>query len=180
MRRLLLLVTLPLLFISCENDISTVKLIRPDQLPSETGIGMELIYSDSGIVKVRVTAPRLERFEQPVHRVILPEGVFVEFFNDSGKVKSWLKADYAVSYEGEEKMEVRRNVVVLNELGERLETEQLTWSRKEGKVYTNEPVTIRRKDEIVNGKGLVANQDFSEYEILEVIVTKYIEDEDNE
>ncbi|MCC7301440.1 MAG: LPS export ABC transporter periplasmic protein LptC [Bacteroidia bacterium] len=169
-----------LLFFSCENDISTVKLIRPDSLPAETALGVELIYSDSANVKVRVTAPRMERYEQPSHRIILPEGVFVEFFDDSGKVKSWLKADYAINYEGEEKMEVRRNVVVLNERGERLETEQLIWSRKEAKVFTNEPVRIRRKDEIMEGKGLVASQDFSDYDILEPTGTKYIEDEQDE
>lgn len=171
-----LFLVLTVVLASCENDISTVKLIRPDQLPGETGVGMELIYSDSGKIKVKITTPRLERFESPVKRIVLPEGVFVEFFNDSGKVKSWLKADHAINYEGEEKMEVRRNVVVLNEKGEKLQTEKLVWSRKDGKVFTDEPVTIRRQDEIVHGKGLEASEDFSDYVILEVTGTTYIDD----
>ena len=123
-----------------------------------------------------MVAPRLERYEVPVKKLLLPQGVFIEFYDDSLNVKSWLKADYGISYEGEEKMEVRRNVVVMNQKGEKLETELLTWSRKEGKIFTNEPVTIRRQDEIVYGKGLEASQDFSNYTILDVIGTKYIEE----
>ncbi len=164
------------IFSSCETDVSTVKMLQPDKLPSETGQGVEMIYSDSGKVKVKVVAPRLERFEQPVKRLVLPQGVFIEFYDDSLRVKSWLKADYGISYEGEDRMEVRRNVVVMNEKGEKLETERLIWSRKDGKIFTNEPVTIRRQDEIVYGKGLEASQDFSNYTILDVIGTKYIED----
>lgn len=152
--------------------------MRPDQLPGETGLGMELVYSDSGRVKIRVTTPKMERYETPVKKLVLPEGVFVEFFNDSGKVKSWLKADYAVNFESESRMEVRRNVVVLNQKGEKLQTEKLVWSRKDGKVYTDEPVTIRRGDEIVHGKGLEASEDFSDYVIKETTGTTYIDNDD--
>ena len=169
-------ILLNVLLSSCETDVSTVKMIRPDTFPAETGTGVEMIYSDSGRVKVKVVAPRLERYETPVEKMILPQGVFIEFYNDSLKVKSWLKADYGISYQGQEKMEVRRNVVVMNEKGEKMETEQLTWSKRDGKIFTSEPVTIRRENEIVHGKGLEANQDFSTYTILDVIGTTYIEE----
>ena len=70
-------ILLNVLLSSCETDVSTVKMIRPDTFPAETGTGVEMIYSDSGRVKVKVVAPRLERYETPVEKMILPHGFFI-------------------------------------------------------------------------------------------------------
>lgn len=170
-----LLILCVVFFSSCQTDISTVDLFQPEKLPSESAKNVEVIYSDSGKVKVKLFGPQLDRYEVPVKLFRMTEGVYLEFYDDSAKVKSWLRADYGVSYEAEEKMEAKRNVIVMNEKGEKLETEHLTWSRKEGMIFTDDTVRITRKDEIVVADGIRASEDFSEYTLGPTIGTYYID-----
>jgi hypothetical protein len=46
-----------------------------------------------------------------------------------------------------------------------LQTEELFWSPKDKKIYTDKFVIITTPTEIIKGEGLVANEDFSYYEI---------------
>ncbi len=164
-----------LFLLSCQTDINTIELFQPEKLPTESAKNVEVIYSDSGKVKIKLFGPQLDRYEVPVKLFKMPEGVYLEFYNDSGKVKSWLRADYGVSYEVEEKMEAKRNVIVMNEKGEKLETEHLIWSRKDGMIFTDDTVRITRQDEIVVADGIRASEDFSEYTLGPTIGTYYID-----
>ena len=54
-----------------------------------------------------------------------------------------------------------------NVKGDLLETEHLIWNEKEI-VYTEEFVKITTKNEVIYGKGLVSNQDFTKYTIKKI------------
>ena len=140
------------------------------QFPSEEGKQVEILYTDSGLVRLRITSPQMNHFtiNIPEPYTEMPKGVFIEFFNDSGKVKTTLKADYGIRYERNKRTEVKSHVVVINSEGEILNTEKLSWNEGLKKIYTEDSVTITRKKEILHGKGLEANEDFSEYEIRNI------------
>jgi len=154
---------------SCEPDIQKVQLIADkEKFPLEAADNVELLYSDSARVKVKLTAGRMERYTGEDPYLELPKGVNVLFYSDSLTVKSSLRANYAVRYENRNIMEARNDVVVINEKGEKLNTEHLIWDEQKAKIYSEEFVKITTKDEIIYGNGFEANEDFTKYKIFNI------------
>ena len=156
-------------FWGCENNIETVKLVTDNQqLPVETSSKLEILYSDSAKAKVRVTAPRLNRFDNPELVIELPEGVKVEFFDSENNVSSTLTARFALRRENEGIMEARNDVVVINSKSEKLNTEHLIWNEKTAKIYSDEFVKITTKDKIIMGDGFESDPEFINYKIFKI------------
>lgn len=159
-------------FASCENDIEVINSVtsaNEDQLPLETGKNVEMLYSDSAIVRARLTAPQMDRFSGKKNFMEMPKGMLIIFYDEDKKEQNRLKADYGIVYDngtGMDRMEAKRHVVVINEKGDKLETEHLVWNAATKKIYTEEFVKITTKEEVIWGDGLTANQDFSVYSIL--------------
>jgi len=159
-------------FFSCRDNRKEIDQMMQKQtvFPSEQGEVVEIIYTDSGRVQMRLTAPIMNHYTYnvPEPYTEMPKGVFVEFFNDSGKVKTTLKANYALRYEKSKRTEAKKNVVVVNVSGEILNTEQLYWDEATRKIYTDVPVIITTKKDILKGTGMESNQDFTDYTIRNV------------
>ncbi len=161
--------SLTLIFASCENDIEKVKLLSDHKVsPVETATNIRMLYSDSGKVQVEIFARQLNHYQAENPYIEMPQGLKADFFDDSLNVKSKLTADYGIRYERDQKMEVRKNVVVVNEKGETLNTEHLIWDERTEKLKSDEFVKITKKDEIIMGTGFEANQDFSKYKIFNI------------
>jgi lipopolysaccharide export system protein LptC len=157
------------LFSSCENDIEKVKLVGSGRNePVEKAVNIKILYSDSARVQVELTAPLMERYLGAKASLEMRKGFLALFYTNSLAVKSRLSADYGIRYEHEQKMIARKNVVVINEKGEQLNTEHLVWDEKAQKLLSNEFVKITTKEEIIYGTGFEANQDFSQYKIFNI------------
>lgn len=155
--------------ISCENDLEKVKLYSKDlNSPQESARNIKILYSDSAKLQVEITAPVLNHYEVEAPYIEMPKGLRAIFYNDKLEVKSKLDADYGIRYEKEQKMEARKNVTLVNEKGDRLNTEHLIWDEKKEKLYGDQFVKITTKDEIIFGNGFEANQDFSKYKIFNI------------
>ncbi len=169
-----------LLIASCENDIKQVHLItQQNNMPIETGKGLEILYSDSAQIKVKITTPELNRFQSPKPYTELPKGVHINFFDEKMNVTSTLTSKYALRKETEKIMEARKDVVVVNAKGEKLFTEHLIWDEKTGKIYSEEFVKIVTADEIIFGNGFESNQDFSRYKIFDIKGTINLRKDEN-
>ncbi len=169
LHKVIYLLLLFLFLAGCESDIEKVRLIADkERFPLESADNMELLYSDSARVKVKLTSGRMERYTGEDPYIEMPKGVVVLFYNDSSTVKSSLTANHAVRYENRNIMEARNDVVVINEKGERLNTEHLIWDEKQSKIYSDEFVKITTKDEIIYGNGFEANEDFTRYKIFNI------------
>ena len=170
-------------FSACENDIALVNSITAeDELPVESGKNVEYIYSDSAIVRAKITAPQLDRYVGKKNYMELPKGMHIIFYNTKQVEETNLTADYGIGYDdgtGMNKMEARRNVCVINEKGDRLNTEHLIWDAVTRKIYTKEFVKITTKDETIWGDGLEADQDFSKYTILHPKGSISVDDSDS-
>jgi LPS export ABC transporter protein LptC len=162
----------PLFFLlSCTNDLKDVMALPRNRLsPSQVGDSVTMLYTDSAQLKIMVKANRMLVFNKNVKEplTILPNGVFVTFFDDEEKVSATLKAKYGIRFDQSKRMEARYAVEVVNKNGEKLETEKLTWDEKTKKIYTNAFVKITTGSEIIMGTGMESNQDFSKYEIKKV------------
>jgi LPS export ABC transporter protein LptC len=157
------------LLTACENDLDKVNFYSKGSLtPVETAKNIKILYSDSARLQVEITAPVLNHFETESPYIEMPKGLKAIFYNDRLEVKSKLDADYGIRYERDQKMEARKNVSVVNEKGERLNTEHLIWDEKKEKLYSDEFVKITTRDEIIFGNGFEANQDFSKYKIFNI------------
>ena len=168
---------------ACENDIATINsLSAEDDLPIESGKNVEYIYSDSAIVRAKLTAPRLDRYAGKKNYMELPQGMHVIFYNEEKKETTNLTADYGIGYDdggGMNKMEAKRNVVVINEKGDRLNTEHLIWDAVTKKIYTDEFVKITTKEQTIWGDGLTADQDFFFFFILHPKGSIAVDDPEN-
>ena len=162
---------------SCQTDIQTInQIISGKDSPSETMKDAEIMYSDSGKVKMKLMAVQLDRYPGEKEYIEMPLGMNILFYDDSMKISSRLKADYGIRYEKEGKMEAKRNVEVVNVKGEKLNTEHLIWDEAKDSIYTKAFVKITSKDEVMWGDGLKSNQDFTKYKITNVKGMKYLKD----
>lgn len=157
-----------LLFSSCQTDIETINLITSAKnLPSESMKDAEIMYSDSGKVKMKLTGAQLDRYVDKEY-IEFPKGMKILFYDDSMKISSELKADYGIRHEKDGKMEAKRNVEVVNVKNEKLNTEHLIWDESNDKIYTEAFVKITTNDEVMYGDGLESNQDFTKYKIKNI------------
>ena len=157
------------LFSSCENDLEKVKLYSKGKIiPQESAKSIKILYSDSARVQVELTAPILSHYETENPYIEMPNGFHALFYNDKLEVKSKLNAEYGIRYERDQRMEARKNVTVINEKGDQLNTEHLIWDERKEKLFSDEFVKITTKDEIIFGNGFEANQDFTKYKIFNI------------
>ena len=165
----LILLILPLL--SCVNDLAEVNELFEQTEPGvEIAKDIEILYSDSAIVRIKVTSPTLMRHLNPNQQVDeFPNGLHVDFLELDGTIGSTLDAKKGERRNRDKKMIVRDSVVLQNIKHEKLETEELIWDEATSEVYTDKFVIITKPEEIVYAYGFKAKQDFSEYELLQVV-----------
>ena len=155
-------------FTTCENDINEVnRLFSSEETQVETALGVEMLYSDSAILNLRIITPKLVRHiadKDPWQE--FPDGLEIEFFDKKGaEVTGRMTAKYAERYDHQSKFIVRDSVVWYGEKGEKLETEELIWEEENDKVHTNKFVIVRRPGEIIYGHGFESNKDFTKWRI---------------
>ncbi len=142
------------------------QLFTTDDTGLELVKGVEILYSDSALVRVRITAPLLRNFsERDNPRQEFPEGLKVEFLDSYQQIRSTLIAKTATRFTEKGLVIARDSVVLTTAQQEKLETEELTWDEKTEKISTEKFVKITKPDEVIYGFGLTANQDFSYWKL---------------
>lgn len=137
------------------------------------------ILSDSGKFVMKLSAPQQSNFEGG--DIEWPTGVFVEYFDKAGvNITTMFTANYVYYTKESELYRAEGNVIVRNyDTGDELTTEELFWDEKNEEYYTEKFVTLVSDGEVHTGEGLRANQDFSEYQILNPSGTFTLEDDPN-
>jgi len=152
---------------SCKNDVETVKRITThDSLPYQRAHDIKMLYSEYGDIIFKLTGPMAEVYKDDNPRQVFPEGLKVVFYDSTGKnIRSRLTADYGIKYDKEQKMIAKDNVVVKNfEKNERLNTEELIWDQRKGKIYTDKFVTITTEDQVLYGEeGMESDESFDSW-----------------
>lgn len=157
-----------ILFFSCENDLEEIKKVSEiPGSPEERTRDLELIYSDSGLLKIRLNAPLAESFYKPTHTIKFKEGVKVHFFNPDGSVKTVLTASYGEIYQNEGKMLARDSVIMKNfNRAQQMETDELIWNQTTQEVTSSKKVVVKTKGACFYGDGIITTSDFSEYQFI--------------
>ena len=168
--RLNILILFLVLITACENDIEKINLINTSSdYPNIIGENIEVIYSDSAKVKVKMYAKELNQFnnaEKPYSE--FPKGMKVQFYNDSLKIESDIQANYAIYYKKEKLWHATGNVIVQNlETGERLDSEELFWDEEKEEIYSNSYTRIIKENGTFYGKnGFQSDQTLTNYTLI--------------
>ena len=143
------------------------KMMRGDTLIfTQEGTNVTIYYNDSGLLKAKLFAPKLIGYKKENNDIIrMPKGVKADFYNEEGERESYLTADKGISYQTKKITEVSQNVVVMNNKGEKLNTEKLIWDQKKQMIYTDKFVRITTPTEVLTGEGMESKQDFSDWKI---------------
>ncbi|MDX1943443.1 MAG: LPS export ABC transporter periplasmic protein LptC [Saprospiraceae bacterium] len=127
----------------------------------ETAKDVEIIYSDSALVRVKIKGPKmLYHVNTREPKQEFPEGVQVDFFGPDRQITSTLTGKYGIRQESKGMVVVQDSVVWQSTSGERLETEELIWDERKQQVYNHKFVVLRRGSELIYGHGFEATQDF--------------------
>jgi LPS export ABC transporter protein LptC len=130
--------------------------------PLRIGENVELYYTEDNRVKLKMIAAMVYEFENGDRE--FPKGLYLEFFDETGKLESTLRANEAYYFKKENQWRGRGKVEVKNlEKNEQLNTEELFWKPADEKIFTDKFVTIRQQSDVIYGQGLEAKQDMSDY-----------------
>lgn len=153
---------------SCENDMQTINSLNTDEsLPDETAKDIEVIYSDSGRVMIKLISSRLNRYQKKDPYIEFPEGLQLLFFDSVMNVKSELTANYGISWEKKKMMEVKDDVVITDfEKDEILNTEHIIWDQKKRIIYSEVFVKRTTADGVMYGDGFSADENLNSYKLL--------------
>jgi len=174
-----------LLLSGCENDIEKINAItNSSELPKVSGTDVEVIYSDSGKVQLKMLADELKQFtnsERPYME--FPKGIHVIFYDDSLNIETEIEANYAIYYNEEKLWEARGDVTLEHIIdGRKLNTEELYWNEDTRRIYSNSFSRIETPDGVFYGQeGFESNQKFTKWQLKRSRgIINYKEQENNE
>lgn len=152
---------------SCENDMAVVQAItNKESIPVESAKDVRMLYSTYARVEIEIKAPVMHNFQTANPYLEFPDGIQVWFYDSLKNVKSQLSARYAIQYINEDKIEVRNDVVVVNQQNQTINTELLIWDQKKAMIYSDKFVKITTEDEVLFGDGFESDETFDKWIIL--------------
>lgn len=154
---------------SCKNSLEEAKLIiSRANVKIEKGKNVQINFSDNGIVRIQASGPAVTRYNTEKPYLEFSDGIQILFFNAEHGTDSKLTAKYATAIENSKSMTARDSVVVINNKGEILNTDELIWDEDKKIIYSNSFVKITTADEIIYGNGMTANENFTDYVIKHI------------
>ncbi len=166
---------------SCENDIEKINTVTgSDQIPDVSGKMVEIMYSDSGKLKVMITAPEVKVYEdikEPYTE--FPAGMTTRFYDDSLTREAEITAGNVVYYKKKKLWEAKNDVRAINlKNNETLNTEHMFWDEKEKIIYSDAYSRIVNENGVFYGKnGFEANQNLTHWKLIGSKGTVNIKDE---
>ena len=156
---------------ACENKIADVQKFNKKDIAKEEGKNVVIKYSINAKKKAILSGPVMNRVQDTVPYIEFPKSIHVDFFDAKDSIESKLDAKFARYIETQSKVFLKDSVRVTNIKGDTLYCNELYWdrSRTGTEFYTDKPVRIRTKTEVIDGIGMEASQDFKNYVIIHPI-----------
>ena len=154
---------------ACENKQEEIDLQTTKRLGIEEAKKVDINYTLGGHAKAKLLAPDMLRVQDTLPYVEFPKTLHADFYSDSATIESRLDALYGKFYESQSRVFLKDSVKVINVKGDTLYCAELWWDRNKvnHEFYTDKPVRIYTKTQIIKGTGMDARQDFKEWHILD-------------
>ena len=154
----------------CENDEKVLQERVKKKIGVDEAKNVELLYSQAGKVKSKLTAPVMYRYQDTLPRVEFPNSMHIDFYNDSMQIESIVDAKYGRYIEGQNKAYLRDSVVAIQQFSQdTVRCKELWWDQNKQLFFTDKPALITKKDGTIlpAKKGFSATQDFKTITVLE-------------
>jgi LPS export ABC transporter protein LptC len=164
--------------ISCENKVTVLPKSDLLTLPTITGKEFYTTVKDSGKLQLEMYAPIVEQYEKadpPFYEFV--KGLKVNVYNGKDTPQAKITSKYA-KCTNNNLWELRDSVVVINDKGERLETEVLNWNQEKDLIYTDRFVKITSSDQVTQGIGFESDSHLTRRKIFKVTADITIDNEE--
>lgn len=157
-----------ILFPSCKKKENLADAITEnDSLPDMRTTGVTTYISDSGMIRYKViTAEWLIFSEVDTPYWAFKKGIYLEKFDTLFRIDASIKADTAFYYEPKKLWELRGNVHIRSQRGDKFDTQLMFWDQGKEKIYSDQYIRIEQPDKILTGYGFESNQQMTEYQIF--------------
>ncbi|MBO5000089.1 MAG: LPS export ABC transporter periplasmic protein LptC [Bacteroidaceae bacterium] len=156
------------LFPSCSNKGKNLAdaVSENDTLPTMSSLGVTTLISDSGITRYKIVTEEWIVFDKKSPSYwSFEKGVYLEKFDTLFHIDASIKADTAYYYDKKKLWELRSNVQIQSQRGDKFETELLFWDENKEKVYSDKYIRISQEDKVITGYGFESDQNLTEYQI---------------
>lgn len=138
-----------------------------DSLPDMKTTTVTTYISDSGMIRYKVITEEWLIFSQknPPYWAF-EKGVYMEKFDTLFQIDASIEADTAYYYEDKKLWELRSNVHIRSQKGDKFDTELMFWDQEKEKIYSDKFIRIEQPDRILTGYGFESNQQMTEYQIF--------------
>lgn len=135
-----------MLFSACENDLNKIQEIAAADAtkPIQRTTDIDVIFSDSALVKFRLTSPLYIEYKVKEPYSILPKGVKIIFLDKEAKEAGNIVADSASMKDDNKYIEFHKNVVATNAEGTVYKSDELIWDQKKKMYLSNKPVEMTK------------------------------------
>ncbi len=167
-----LFLILSLIFIagSC-SDEKVKPLVNPslnvEELPAQESWNATVYFSDSGKTTAILKAGHLRMFNES-RETLLDDGVKVDFYNEKGINASTLTSKKGRVDDATRNLFAIDSVVVVNDSGTTITTEELMWRNSDKKIISDKFVTIISPKEKIQGYGFESDQYLQNYVIYNI------------
>ncbi|MGK9368536.1 LPS export ABC transporter periplasmic protein LptC [Melioribacter sp. Ez-97] len=164
-----LFLIIPVVIISaCTGD--NVKPVVADapaegEIPAHESWNSKIIFSNDGVLKAILYADHLRKFDEK--RVTLLDGVKIDFYDNNKKTTTLTSLRGKVDDRTMD-MFAYDSVFAVNDSGTTLKTSELMWRNSDRKILTDKFVSIKSKDEIIEGYGFLSDQQMTNYVIFKI------------
>ncbi len=152
---------------SCDEDLTKISKNKNNNFPSQIINNADIVQRDSGMVKLRATAPLIEKYEfidSPY--IVAKKGINILFYDKKKPdVPGKISAKYAKFNEKKKFYEAKGNVRIITNENQMFAMQSVYWDQVTRLIYTTDTVYVTDKDgsTLVGANGMKAKDDFSEY-----------------
>jgi len=153
-----------ILILSCSSKVASdipSEMLFQKNVPSLEAIDFQSNYTDSGVVRYYLTTPKMlvfnkemlvnDKEKEPYKE--FPDGFHVQQFDENKKIISELSANYGKNFEREQKWLATGNVIMVNNKGDTLRTEELIFLEKQNRIFSDKFVSIKKGEQFFTGSG---------------------------
>lgn len=138
-----------------------------DSIPDMQTTGVTTFISDSGLIRYKIVTSEwliYSHIDSPYWA--FKKGIYLEKFDTLFHIDASIKADTAYYYEQKKLWELRSNVHIRSQKGDKFDTQLLFWDQGKEKIYSDKYIRIEQTDKILTGYGFESNQQMTEYQIF--------------
>ncbi|MCE1189744.1 MAG: LPS export ABC transporter periplasmic protein LptC [Ignavibacteria bacterium] len=140
---------------------------KQQEIPAQESWKSTIVFTDSGKTKAVMNAGHLQSFTQR-QETMLDSSVQVDFYGRSQKIVTVLTSRKGKVDDRTKNLYAYENVVVKNDSGVVLNSEELMWDNQNAKIVTDKFVTITTPTERIQGYGFNSDQYLRNYVIYRI------------